>query len=417
MKKSLTRKKIIATVVAFVFLCATAYALGAAHARSGHFSTVRPDSIAKCFTTSAASTSPSLCLHSTVQILLSTYSPAELMVYITATSTPASIRFNCHATGHVIGELTYKKDGSLERALEQCTNNCRSACTHGAIGAGTLAQIGRLYPDEDIAHANQAELQSLGTQYCAHDGSTCHAIGHVAYIGTNDRMEALRVCDAVSAGWNREACYQGAFMEEAGNLQSLLFTAKTADSVPPHDYTFPCTSLPEKYRSSCFLYLTKYQGPIFQRDRITTAQGRLRAASLACEKLTSRDRASCFTGIGINDFIFGYNNLNPSSLESLCSSFVQSTDRNACTIGIVLQFVYLDFNGVYEYCGNIRDEDRRELCYNATFQSAEAHYGVTDDAPKICGAAPACREAYETFTRNRMKLPDYRFGLFGDDTK
>lgn len=410
-----SRKKQILAIAALVIVCGFGYFIGVRYIANAQMSL---GSIDDCFITpapGAPNTTPA-CLNDSIEKLLRSYSVGDIMTYITATTTASTVVNSCHPIGHIVGENSYKKYGSIEQALSQCTSACRSACTHGVIGAGVLAQMGEIYSEDDVAHMGTAELKKIGTSYCKNSDSTCHAIGHVAYIAAGEDMPALGVCDTVaSSTLRREACYQGVFMERSGAFLNVLFA--TEEEKQPEtrsgDYTYPCSALPQQYRNACYLFLSAYQKPLFIADGIDTPAARLEKAIQACESLTAHDRADCFTGIGISSDLFGYLNADAAALESLCDQLTESSDRTACTLGVVPRFLYAAQSEMYGYCEAIKEEERRNICYQGAFKWLEVKSHAKNDPELICGNNAICLKRYEIFTQTRSTVPDYRFGLFG----
>ena len=79
-----------------------------------------------------------LCMHKAVEVALSDHSTADVMTYISSPEAGPKTEGTCHPIGHIVGEITFHTSANLEQALRRCNNSCRSACTHGAIGAGVV---------------------------------------------------------------------------------------------------------------------------------------------------------------------------------------------------------------------------------------------------------------------------------------
>lgn len=362
--------------------------------------------------TCLSNTSPSSCLRTAVASLLDQYTPDEILRYVTGPDTSEAVRNRCHPIGHMIGTAAYERLGSVEAALPQCNNLCRSACTHGVIGAGMLTEQGVSY-EEDIAHAEEDELFALAGKYCALSDSACHAVGHVAYLATLDDVRAVGICDTAEGSVQRQACYEGVFMERAGNFKNLLFPSEEM-RVPPTvagDYTYPCSSLPSEYRHACYLFLTAYQEPLFAADGIRAEADKLAKARSVCGSLEAKDRASCFSGIGTFSPAFGYASIVPDDIQPLCDSLSTLADRSACTLGVLPQFYYIELRGLYGYCEGINEEVRRSLCYDAAFQLVESKLGTRDDKARVCASYEACAMRYESYKTRRASLPEYTLGL------
>lgn len=371
-------------------------------------SPLTPAALTQCFTSSYKTTSAD-CIPKTTAKLLATYSAAELLDYITATTSPIVLQDQCHPIGHTIGEITYEKTNSIEDALAACRANCRNACTHGAIGAGVLDAMGETYPDIDIAHADRAQLAALSSRYCAHDAAMCHAIGHVAYIATEDDEDAVGICDKASSdAFKKESCYQGVFMERAGTFINTLFPPRRTPTAEVDDYTYPCTSLAPRYQHACFIFLNAYQEPLLARDSIQKPHDKLAKARATCESLDRRERALCFEGVGTSAALFGYSNLNTKNMQSFCDSFATENDRSACVLGVLPQFQYQEGRGLFDYCADISETSRQELCYRAALRISNAR--SVDEAPPHCASYARCATQFESM---KTKTTDYRFGLFG----
>lgn len=356
------------------------------------------------------------CLRSTVSELLTDHTTQAVMEFISASSTNSTIAENCHAVGHIVGQTTYQNSGSIEGALALCSNDCRSACTHGVIGAGVMAEMGEEYPDDDVAHADKSELVAIGSHYCASNDPVCHAIGHLAYIITENEHDALAVCDEVAEGWLSEACYEGVFMERAGSSETTIFpfNPDKKPEVRTSNYTYPCLDMPGRYRHACFLLLTQFQEQLFEADGLTSNEDRLQKAKSVCESLSGRDREYCVEGIGQSSLVFGYHSLRSQDIQPFCNAFTTDSDRRACTLGVIPRFLYVANRGLYAYCENIPEEQRRELCYNATFQWTEARIrDIKNNTTRMCSNYAPCRARYESFMIRRDSLPEYRFGLSG----
>ena len=404
----------IGWLIVTILFFACAYALSSPIAQLyKNITSVQPEQIATCFAPSKDPGFASSCLHTTIAALLSEYPTKTVQAYTVATTTADVVRNNCHAIGHIIGEETYKKVGSVESALSECASTCQSACTHGALGAGVLATLGEDYPDEDIAHASDTDIARIGSQYCSQSTPLCHGIGHILYILNGDDPKALDICASISTGFAREACHQGIFMERAGENESLSpFSATSSYAVHDDDYTFPCLSVAEKFRHACFQFLPRYQSALFAKDGITLPTVKLERSSDACRTLPSKDRSYCFEGIGINADVFVSDSTNQRVIWNVCDQLVESQDRDSCTIGILPRETFLGGFGL-DYCASIRDPNQQTICYNAAFTWMNKSYYYK--AAQMCTQNDtSCIQHLAIYSAASTTLPDYRFGLFGE---
>lgn len=147
-----------------------------------------PDALARCLAKPDKTSATGECLHTAVSGLLSVMSARTLLAYTDATTSPIEVLRNCHAVGHIIGEETFKRSDTLEAALSSCSTACRSACLHGALGAGVLAQLGEEYAGEDIVHADNATIERIGGPYCAKSAQLCHGIDITVNITIKEKI-------------------------------------------------------------------------------------------------------------------------------------------------------------------------------------------------------------------------------------
>ena len=375
--------------------------------------TISVDTIASCMKKGTYEDVPAPeCLREVVGTLLATHSTRELMSYIVASSSPAIVTDNCHPIGHIIGEQTFKEVGTLEGALSLCPNSCRSACTHGALGAGVTATLGEVYPDEDIAHASIKEIGKIGSRYCSRSVPLCHGIGHVLFVNTRNYRDASAVCQEISTGFSREACYQGVFMEAAGGNDSLSLGAADASS-KPNDYTYPCATMALLYQHACFQLLGEFQNELFKQHGIEATSTRTGFAVDACRSFTGASRAYCFEGMGVQWKLFTSEDKAPT----LCEKLDTVSDRQSCTIGIASTETYqFNWRSLTTYCDNILESDRRSMCYNTAFEIMGAAGTKPYWTIAMCqrNESNMCARAYKKYLATQTTLPDYRFGLFGE---
>lgn len=357
-----------------------------------------PANLASCLT-GTDPTATAKCLNADMELLLSRYSAAEIMAYVSASTTPTNVLYDCHPIGHVLGGAVYKKFGSIESALAQCTNACRSACTHGVIGAGITSEMGEAYPDDDIAHATASQLAAVGKRYCNNGTATCHALGHVAYLATKDLEKSLALCDTVAGGTHLQPCFEGVFMERSGTFNSVLSPTDsiTQPETRAGDYAFPCNTIADKYKHACYLFTPYYQQPLFKADGIVTYAAKYAKEISLCTSLPSPDRAYCVEGMGTLSFLFGTTSIDPIYMQFFCDNLSTLPDRNACTKGVVAQYIYFNLDDGFAYCEGIQEESRRDLCYSTTFSKRERNFDFSNDETRMCSTNTTCKARYKAY--------------------
>ena len=350
------------------------------------------------------------CLQRTVSGLLEKHTAGEIVEYTVATTTAQTVRNQCHPIAHIIGAKTYDKYQSIEDTLSECSGLCRSGCVHGAIGAGLAGDESH---GMDMAHMDAANLSENAAHYCDMGKDVCHGVGHVAYLATFEENSALTMCDTFTTDpTKREACYQGVFMERAGNFRNMVFPSEQ-DRVPPTvsgDYTYPCSSIEPQYRHACYIFLNAYQEPLFLEDEISTPEQKLSKAREACESLTGFDRNYCFSGIGTFSPNFGFYDSTSVEIHNLCNQFELIDDRTSCNLGVLSQFHFAELQGVYNYCEGIDESERRKNCQNAAFEIMETKFD-TATPENVCGSNENCLSDYSIFLENKSDLEHYNLGF------
>lgn len=407
----MSRKLIVSIAVIFALAYSISYGTLHIYRQMTHVSL---DSLVNCFKETLNPSFTSTCLHATVRTLLTEYTTREIQKFTAATSSLEIVQHNCHAIGHIIGDETYKEAASLEHALSLCSYTCGASCTHGVLGAGVLAEMGTTYEDIDIAHTDISTIKKIGAQYCDRSIPLCHGVGHILYILKSDEPIAFDICARISVGFAREACYQGIFMERAGENQSLNpFPATTTYAIRENDYTFPCLSIAPTYRHACFQFLSQYQDILFKKNGVVTVGMKLAKAIEVCETLDKRDRSSCFEGIGINAGQFVLNRSDAKEIWSLCDRMPTAVDRNSCTLGIIPRDFFLGGHGL-SYCESIIDTERKTICYTAAFRWMEnilTDEKIGEECDK--SGTRTCMKYLEEYRQIRSTLPNYQFGLYG----
>ncbi len=361
-----------------------------------------PFAISECFSITSA-VEIETCLRRTTAFLLDKTSVRSLMNFIVASTSPSIILNNCHLIAHTIGQVTYTKAKSLENTLSQCTPSCNNGCVHGAVFASVADIFGDEYSGEDIAHAGVEEVQRVGAKYCTQKTGLCHGIGHVLQITTTDLERSLSACDEIASGILAEACYQGVFMEDAGQLS---FVPKPASTIRRSaDFAYPCNVINSRYRHACFRYLPDYQATLLSKNDSVEDGFMLRKKT--CEKFSQPQRSDCFLGIGYKlDREFDEHGKLTGKGAELCGS-LGNADRRACTVGLAIRYSSFSmYDRAVQYCESISDTSLKSQCYNAAFQGLELQ---TVNRLNICSATAfdECTKEYTRYLKVKGDLPAY----------
>lgn len=224
------------------------------------------------------------------------------------------VRGQVHEFTHIIGNDLYTQYGLA--GIQFCTAEFAFGCYHG-VTEQALTDLG-LPGVLEI----QGQCQTFFVGKPAANASCIHGIGHgvLSYTGL-DLGPALRDCDLLDMSF-RQYCYDGVFMENASNPQSILSS-----------WQF-CEALDARYQSSCARYQTLRQFETAGRD--------FSAVSRFCFEAENRViRETCADALGIlaaqirvGEYI---------SIDATCRLSGSEEQESLCVIGAVKEVIFQTF--------------------------------------------------------------------------
>lgn len=249
------------------------------------------------------------------------------------------VKANCHQMTHVIGRAAFERYGGVPDAFARGDGFCWSGYYHGTMEAA-VATIGprRILAEANDVCANIGEAGSFYRYNCV------HGLGHgFMLMNKNELFGSLGDCDALSDGWNRDACYGGVFMENvlAGTNNPDRPATKYLDPARP---LYPCTDLAYQYKNQCYGIQTSYaldaRGDDFSQ------------VFALCGDIEYDFQATCYGGIGRD--AAGRGNNDPAKIGAVCDLGASYAARSGCINGAAITFVsYYD-----------ADTQAKELCYS-----------------------------------------------------
>ena len=188
-----------------------------------------------------------------------------------------------HLAAHVMGSLLYEKEGLA--GLGICDATFAFGCYHSFFGSAVSKEgIGAIKDFDRIC------MEKFGPW-----GTGCpHGIGHgiLEYMGHEKLDEALAACIHTTQKHPLLGCTSGVFMEY--NFPVLIGKEEASSQVRkwnPDSPLSPCTSVEEKYRSSCFFELAQWWELVLFQDYAKMGK--------FCQAISSKDeQEACFLGIG-----------------------------------------------------------------------------------------------------------------------
>jgi hypothetical protein len=188
-----------------------------------------------------------------------------------------------HNAAHVMGELLFEKLGI--DGFKICDANYSFGCYHSFIGRAFAEHGVSIIPKLD-----QGCVEKFGPL-----GTGCqHGIGHglVEFFGHDRLLDALEACQGTTQQKKLFGCTSGAFMEY--NVPIVLDEERSSLRVrnpDPNDIYAPCSTLPEKYRPSCYYEMAQWWDKVFLGD--------FRKLGDLCDRMPDQEhREECFLGVG-----------------------------------------------------------------------------------------------------------------------
>jgi len=195
----------------------------------------------------------------------------------------------CHQLTHVIGRAAAQLYGDIPSSYSKGDAFCGMGYYHGVMEA-VVANIGA---DKVMEEANTlcADLREQEEHSFAHRDCV-HGLGHglLSVSGENELFQGLQTCDTLMDEWEKENCYEGAFMENT-------LTARNNPNHPSSKYLkadqplYPCTNVQDRYKNSCYRYQVGYALNLYENN--------FRKVFELCSTTAEEDfRPVCYEGLG-----------------------------------------------------------------------------------------------------------------------
>ncbi|MBA2564892.1 MAG: hypothetical protein H0V09_05665 [Gemmatimonadetes bacterium] len=339
-----------------------------------------------------------------------------------------------HVLAHGIGIAAYSSQEDVARTFARCSPAFQSGCYHGIIQA---------YFEHAPASSAEA-VNELCAPYRGAAGNRwllfqcVHGMGHgLTMVHGHVLPEALRGCDLLSDGWDREACYGGAFMENIVNATAPHHAGaglmarqgstgsshaahahgvKQADSavvaaaapqalrfkaLDPADPHYPCSILEERYQLACYGMQTSAM--------LHLNGGDIAAAAGACDGAPPPMRAPCYQSLGRD--ISSYTLQDPDQSIRLCS-LGSERYRPWCFVGLVKNFVDLTATteSAFAFCAKVPSGPSRMKCHEALGEQIGILKSDLSERSILCdrserGYVEACRFGARLIQERPAGLP------------
>ncbi len=309
------------------------------------------------------------------------------------------VRRHGHFYAHRIGISALESPAEVGRVFAACTPAYQSGCYHGVIQSYFLAT------ERNGGAVTNESVDALCGDYRGKRSDLLfqctHGLGHgLAILHRHDLPLALRSCDLISRGPEREMCYAGAFMEslvnaidphgvpaadraEPGSKGTETGSAVSAEQGPhahhgrasaqaapakppfqaldPADLHYPCSRMDEKYLIACYTIQTSAMLHHNGRD--------VGGAAAECGRAPQKARATCFLSLGRDVSTIALN--DDAQAVRLCG-LAEEAFRPVCHRGVVQSIVNMNANPAegIPYCRAVPDRESKRACYAAVGQQA-----------------------------------------------
>jgi hypothetical protein len=232
------------------------------------------------------------------------------------------VNSTCHELTHVIGEEAFKIYGSVTEASKYGNMICYDGYAHGVM-------------ESYMTKFSDSELKNLMPDICKLDSSgrltqgyydCVHGLGHGVTIRfDNDIFKALPYCDLLKTTFDKNACYNGAFM------QNVLVDGVSHKSIDlkDNDPVYPCDAVPTRMKDACYLIQTSHMLQATNND--------VSAVFSLCDKVEKNYIKTCYQSMGRD--ISSLANGIPSKISELCG-LGNSSYQGECFAGAAGDLVY-----------------------------------------------------------------------------
>jgi hypothetical protein len=234
------------------------------------------------------------------------------------------VKGNCHQLVHVIGRAAGNKYGDVTLAYERGDEFCWSGYYHGVMES-IIAKVGYQNIKDQLnticATISTEERYSFAHYNCA------HGLGHgVMLVSQHELFDALKTCDTLGDGWERESCYGGVFME---NIMSEINPDHTTKYLKSDDLLYPCTAVEPGYKQQCFLMQTSHALQVNGYD--------FGGVFALCDGVEAEYRPTCYQSLGRD--ISGNTVSDAERTRDLCMMGRDLDARSNCITGAVKDFI------------------------------------------------------------------------------
>ncbi|MFZ2522699.1 MAG: hypothetical protein WAX44_04230 [Minisyncoccia bacterium] len=261
----------------------------------------------------------------------------------------------CHPLTHVIGHAAVSLYPTVSEAFTNGDAYCWSGYYHGVMEEVSE----RIGLNKIAGELNNICKDIPGKEKYSFDYYNCvHGLGHgVMAVSENNLFNSLKLCDNLVGGWEQSSCYGGVYMENI----IIEGQGEHTDYLKPSDPLYPCNSVENKYKSSCYLMQTSYALKVYNQD--------FSKVFALCRKADTGFEDICWQSLGRD--ASGSTSSNAEATRAKCYFGENYRERSNCVVGAVKDFISYFHSDIEakKFCSILTD-DLKLVCLDV----ATAYY-------------------------------------------
>ncbi len=262
----------------------------------------------------------------------------------------AYVKSQCHPITHVIGRTAASKFKNVADAYTEGDSFCWSGYYHGVL-EGVIGKIGYNNLPAKINGICTAIAEKK--KYSFDHYNCVHGLGHGIMAITQDELfKSLAICDNLKDNWEQQSCWSGAFMENVIVDNKNHFTKY----LKPEEPLYPCNSVDDKYKTTCYLMQTSYM--------LKVTGGDFKKVFELCRSAGADYQSTCFQSLGRD--ASGRSVSNVAQTKEWCSLGKNFEEQKNCIVGAAKDFMsYLhDDKRAQELCASLDGKLLEQACVN-----------------------------------------------------
>jgi hypothetical protein len=294
----------------------------------GHTTSHEPQTAAVAITLGGAACSQSEdieCYAKLAKTILLTHPLDTVLSDLESVEHSDALFEDCHGFAHYLGREAYAITPDIPVLFKNDAGVCHGGFYHGVIEAYFQSRYpgGIFETNEETLLTDIASTCGMMSDYQIHAlyGECIHGVGHALMLITEaDLPRSLLYCD-VYPPTLRDTCYGGVIMQNSWGLSEQ---GHQTEYLRPEEPLYPCTTLGEEYRASCYAYQAYYFKEL--------TEGNWGEMMGLCNQAPKEYQRGCYVVIGL---MIVEQEHKIETYGSLCALSESSENEDGCVQGIV----------------------------------------------------------------------------------